>query len=739
MSRKNPKRQGPAPAKNPAPSGAGTSISPNGSSDKIQALQQRIDQLEKDLEDATQPGADKERIREELVREVQQDEATIRAEHFVKLKANADEEISGLLAEATEKANAEAEAIRQQAKKDADAERKTAETDANKIRKDALAEAKATLAAKTSELKKWEQDLNDRETALKDSTATLEQREKCLKKAERCLADDREDLQIARDDLQRYKERLEERWAQCSPGRVQELELEISVYQQREGSWLEHVERLQLANKEMEETVLGTGGQSPDQLLAELEKNRDDKRRLLDKLAGYPTEERLRELEQRDALVDDLQDKLDDLRLRLREAEERIRRREFSELALEQASTEVDALKSVRRELIKSLEAHKAALDKSEGERFPALADLDTERSEPSPWESFPQPKPQKITLPDLVAAVLHQAASAGLNYTPTIVRSFIAGLASSRISILQGLSGTGKTRLPWVFCRAIGAQFKIVSVHSNWRDRYELLGYNNDFNKRFTETEFTQHVYEAGLPREEDVIWILVLDEMNLARVEYYFADFLSALELEPEKHVVHLLSEERHQEQNGGPQGLLNGRTLRISPNLWFVGTANQDESTLEITDKVYDRSHVIDFWRKEDESTDPGQRREAPVSFRHLSALFEAAKNNPSARLQPDEKAFIKRLDDELQKQMQITYGYRFMDQLRAFTSVFTLSGGDRADAFDLLIDAKLLRKIQHRHDSRLSDRLSAIGDVLLRNPWGSSMGICMDRLNKKEAEA
>ena len=107
-----------------------------------------------------------------------------------------------------------------------------------------------------------------------------------------------------------------------------------------------------------------------------------------------------------------------------------------------------------------------------------------------------------------------------------------MAGLAASRFTILQGLSGTGKTSLPKIFMEAIDGEKTVIPVESSWRDRNELLGYYNDFNRKFTAKEFTCQLYRAGMPYYNDTPFFIILDEMNLSRVEYYFADFLSVLE---------------------------------------------------------------------------------------------------------------------------------------------------------------------------------------------------------------
>ena len=78
----------------------------------------------------------------------------------------------------------------------------------------------------------------------------------------------------------------------------------------------------------------------------------------------------------------------------------------------------------------------------------------------------------------------------------------------------------------------AIDGEKTVIPVESSWRDRNELLGYYNDFNRKFTAKEFTCQLYRAGMPYYNDTPFFIILDEMNLSRVEYYFADFLSVLE---------------------------------------------------------------------------------------------------------------------------------------------------------------------------------------------------------------
>ncbi|MBR5987535.1 MAG: hypothetical protein IK037_03100, partial [Clostridia bacterium] len=116
------------------------------------------------------------------------------------------------------------------------------------------------------------------------------------------------------------------------------------------------------------------------------------------------------------------------------------------------------------------------------------------------------------------------------LYYEPKIIRLFFASLATTRLIILQGISGTGKTSLPECIGHFIDNPTTIASVQPSWRDRTEIFGYFNEFTKRFNETEVLKAMYDATY--NEDV-YLTVLDEMNIARVEYYFAEMLSILEM--------------------------------------------------------------------------------------------------------------------------------------------------------------------------------------------------------------
>ena len=116
------------------------------------------------------------------------------------------------------------------------------------------------------------------------------------------------------------------------------------------------------------------------------------------------------------------------------------------------------------------------------------------------------------------------------LYYNESLLRAFFGGLACSKLIILQGISGTGKTSLAYAWGKFVKHNSCIASVQPSWRDKTELLGYFNEFTKKFNESNVLEELY---ISRFDDDVHTVILDEMNIARVEYYFAEMLSILEV--------------------------------------------------------------------------------------------------------------------------------------------------------------------------------------------------------------
>ena len=330
--------------------------------------------------------------------------------------------------------------------------------------------------------------------------------------------------------------------------------------------------------------------------------------------------------------------------------------------------------------------------------RFPKLSLVDLKYRD---WQ--PPVYDDAITLEHFVEGYREFACSElGLYYSPEIVRRYVAGMAASKLLILEGISGTGKTSLPYSFSRYVDNPATIVSVQPSFRDRTEVLGYFNEFSKRFNETEFLRAVYEAGLRQDPSMI---VLDEMNLARVEYYFAEILSVLEMPShDEWVLDLVPTQ----WAADPKALHDGK-LTIPDSLWFIGTANNDDSTFTITDKVYDRAIPIELNERADAfECEPHER--VHVTADHLQYLFQKAK----VEYVIDDELLQKmhKLDQYLQTRFKLAFGNRIIKQMYDFIPVYVACGGTELGGMDYIIARKVLKKFESMNVSFVRDEMTGL---------------------------
>jgi hypothetical protein len=307
------------------------------------------------------------------------------------------------------------------------------------------------------------------------------------------------------------------------------------------------------------------------------------------------------------------------------------------------------------------------------------------------------------VSLPELVTRFVNFASSQlKLYYTPRMVSYFFAGMASSKIIILEGISGTGKTSLPYALGKFMDNSASMISVQPAWRDRAEILGYLNEFTKRFNETDFLKALYEAIYRKDVNII---VLDELNLARIEYYFAEFLSIMEMpDPNEWKIDLVPDSKPSD----PLKVINGK-ITVPKNIWFVGTANKDDSTFTITDKVYDRAISLEFDSKGEPFQAP-DTKPIHISADYLQELFdEAFYKFPVSE---DTINNFKILDKYIQAHFRIAFGNRIMSQVYKFVPVYVACGGTELDGLDYIFAYKVLRKFESLNLAFLQDDLTEL---------------------------
>ena len=274
------------------------------------------------------------------------------------------------------------------------------------------------------------------------------------------------------------------------------------------------------------------------------------------------------------------------------------------------------------------------------------------------------------------------------LYYDINDIRRFVAGMAVSKILILQGMSGTGKTSLAHAFGEFVDNRSTVIPVQPMWKERTDLIGYYNEFTKRFNETLLLEKMYEANYSGD---MYVTVLDEMNIARVEYYFAEFLSLLELpNPEERYLTVVSDT----WDTDPAQLKDGR-IKLPVNMWFIGTANNDDSTFAISDKVYDRAMVLDLDRKSERFVAP-KTKPTPISADHFAKLADAAQKEYAVSSRNRQR--LQMLDTYLIEHFHVTFGNRIMKQINTYIPVFIACGGDELTALDDILAKKVIRKLE-----------------------------------------
>ena len=330
--------------------------------------------------------------------------------------------------------------------------------------------------------------------------------------------------------------------------------------------------------------------------------------------------------------------------------------------------------------------------------RFPKLTLVDEKYAALTPPEYD-----NEISLQEFAEGYRRYAASQmKLYYTPEIVRRFVAGMAASKLLILEGISGTGKTSLPYSFSRYLSNPSTIVSVQPSFRDRTELLGYFNEFSKRFNETEFLRALYEANYRPDPTLI---VLDEMNLARIEYYFAEMLSVLEMpNKDEWVLDLVPTA----WDGDPVKMDGGK-IHVADSTWFIGTANNDDSTFTITDKVYDRAMPIELNERAD-AFECEVQPHCNVTAEHLEYLFQKAQVDYPISDELMDK--MQKLDNYLITRFKLSFGNRIMKQLYDFIPVYVACGGTELGGMDYIIARKVLKKFESMNVTFVRDEITGL---------------------------
>lgn len=428
------------------------------------------------------------------------------------------------------------------------------------------------------------------------------------------VLDKKEDALIAREDAlgEEVQQQLQERYRDL----LEELDQKTELITKLQHSIA--TKRKTLAVLEHLESELG--GKSPFVVLQDLEKLERENQQLLNELVERPTREVGEAYGMLKAELDDSQELVRQLRDEQKEwqnAQERYENDQHAIASLRKANQFLnDRLVISEAEYahtVSELKRLQAAYERSQ-DREDRIKDITqpliTSAPRKRPIDATAQPshginfeKPRESDEQKWLSYVSQKMQDYGFHFSPRILNAFHTALKTSEwspLTVLAGVSGTGKSELPRLYSHFGGINFLSVSVQPNWDSQEAMLGFFNSIDNKFDAEDVLRLLAQTQSNDEEhglkDFMTLILLDEMNLAHVELYFAQFLSKLE-------------QRRGVEDGAPQfpnlsvklgAGIEPYLVPLGRNVLWTGTMNQDETTKSLSDKVLDRGTLVHFPR-------------------------------------------------------------------------------------------------------------------------------------------
>ncbi len=320
----------------------------------------------------------------------------------------------------------------------------------------------------------------------------------------------------------------------------------------------------------------------------------------------------------------------------------------------------------------------------------------------------------EEIRVPLIAVATLQEAArheteikalervstdlrSAGLHFSRRVLHAFHTSLkvqGESPLLVLAGISGTGKSLLPQRYAAAMGIHSHLVPVQPRWDGPQDLLGFYHHLEHRFKPTPLTRGLrqfdqFGPNNPEMKDRMLLVVLDEMNLARVEYYFSEFLSRLEARRDINPDSAVDRARASIQLDLGQRGTDAKTFDIfvDRNVLFVGTINEDESTQTISDKVVDRANVIRFARPKRLAANTTSTTQTAPRSEHLASATWLAWMHDAQALSDEHKRIAEGAADRLNgalSKLGRGFGHRTYRAMLSYLQQYPLRHAQRTEA-------------------------------------------------------
>lgn len=376
------------------------------------------------------------------------------------------------------------------------------------------------------------------------------------------------------------------------------------------------------------------------------------------------------------------------------------------------------------------------------------MSDTQVHRADPDDYlpeddAAIPAVAPSGIATPlpagassfeEALVKVIEFIRAKGYVVDPWQIAAYVTAVRTKPLVTIAGISGTGKSTMPRLIAQATEAVFQLEPVNPDWTDSGEVVGHTN-LNDDFVPGSLMQMARQAS--ENPDAQHFFMLDELNLARPEYYLAEVLSVIETRTR--TAGGLETEPLKRNSGTDDADTDWSDIQLPPNLAIVGSVNMDETTFSFARKVLDRTFVLEFTDVDLEniSTTSPTTSESWKSEdweQPFLAIAEMGETDAAKKA----IAILKDVNDILQP-LQQHVGYRVRDDVAMFLenaqgclNLFVTSDGERVDPLDLALFMKILPRIQGS-SSTLAPALDSLLEVAAgENSLKRAFSLCQDRV-------
>ncbi|WP_232830849.1 chromosome segregation ATPase-like protein [Tropicimonas sp. IMCC34011] len=372
---------------------------------------------------------------------------------------------------------------------------------------------------------------------------------------------------------------------------------------------------------------------------------------------------------------------------------------------------EIETLEGTRSTLDARLAYLKGEIARSEGRS------VDGETGDADPLRELKETPPVVVAMrtwdpapreneADAIMRVERRLRAKGLDYPARTLRAFHTAMKvneTTQMAVLAGISGTGKSQLPRQYAAGMGIGFLQVPVQPRWDSPQDLMGFYNYIEGKFRPTDMARALWAVDElhndQADRDRMMMILLDEMNLARVEYYFSDFLSRLESRPRPSDVGDANERKDAEIELEIPNMQMPPRIFPGYNLLFAGTMNEDESTQSLSDKVVDRANILRFAAPKKIKEGHAEGDVEPTKA--LSRETWTRWGHSSAHVDGDARvtARVEQMVD-LMREFQRPFGHRLGRAIMAYAANYPEVEGGRGvdDALADQVEMRLLPKLR-----------------------------------------